>query len=149
RTALREYPIPSATATPVASTLDTEAQRKLASLGYVASTVAPVVRPDAPRAADMTSLFPILDEAAALFVQGQYAKCIPLLEKILAKDPHNLDSALRLATAYSSLGRDREAVAAFKRAEAIAPDSQDVRAYLGLHYARGKEWEKAVPLLER
>lgn len=149
RTALREYPIPSATATPIASTLDTEAQRKLASLGYVASTVAPVVSPDAPRAADMTSLFPILDEAAALFVRGQYARCIPLLEQILAKDPHNLDSALRLATAYSSLGRDREAVAAFKRAEAIAPDSQDVRTYLALHYARGKDWEKAVPLLER
>ncbi|MGZ4779999.1 MAG: sulfatase-like hydrolase/transferase, partial [Thermoanaerobaculia bacterium] len=149
RTALRDYPIPSATTTPAASTLDTEAQRKLASLGYVASTVAPVVRPDAPRAADMAPLFPILDEAAALFVRGQYAKCIPLLEQILAKDPHNLDSALRLATAYSSLGRDREAVAAFQRAEAIAPDSQDVRTYLALHYARGKDWEKAVPLLER
>ena len=65
------------------------------------------------------------------------------------KDPHNLDAALRLATAYSSLGRDEQAVAAFQRAEAIAPDSQDVRTYLALHYARGKDWQKAVPLLER
>jgi choline-sulfatase len=147
RTALREYPIPSAVQQ--TTNLDDEARRKLASLGYVASSVAPVVRKDAARPVDMAPLFPILDEAAALFVRGEYAKDIPLLQKILAKDPHNLDSALRLATAYSSLGRAEEALAAFKRAEAIAPDSQDVRTYLALHYAHGKDWPKAVPLLER
>ena len=148
RTTLREYPLPSATP-PSTANLDDEARRKLASLGYVASSVTPVVRADAPRPADMASLFPLLDEAAALFVREQYAQDIPLLEKILSKDPHNLEAALRLATAHSSLGHDAEAVAAFKRAEAIAPDSQDVRTYLALHYARGKEWQKAVPLLER
>jgi len=31
----------------------------------------------------------------------------------------------------------------------IAPESPDVRAYLGLHYARGQDWPKAVPLLEQ
>lgn len=149
RAALRDYPVPSATPAPAPANLDDEAQRKLASLGYVASTVAPVVRPDAPRPADMTALFPLLNDAAALFVRGQYAACIPLLEKILAKDPHNLDAALRLATSYSSLGRDEQAEAAFKLAQAIAPQSQDVRTYLALHYARTKEWEKAEPLLER
>jgi arylsulfatase A-like enzyme/Tfp pilus assembly protein PilF len=148
RTALREYPIPSATAAPVAGALDAEAQRKLASLGYVASSAAPVIRPDAPRPADMTALFPLLEQAAALFVREQYAACVPLLEKILTQDPQNLDAALRLATAHSSLGRNHEAEAAFERARRIAPRSQDVRTYLALHYARAKEWEKAVPLLE-
>ena len=147
RTALREYPIPSA-AQQTATTLDDEARRKLASLGYVASTVAPVVRKEAPRPSDMASLFPILDEAAALFVRGEYGKDIPLLQKILAKDPHNLDSALRLATAYSALGREKDAVDAFQKAQEIAPDSNDVRTYLALHLARGKDWQKAVPLLE-
>ena len=149
RAALRDYPIPSATTPPAASNLDDEARRKLASLGYVASSVAPVVRPDAPRPADMTDLFPLLDQAAALFVRGAYAQCIPLLEKILVRDPHNLDAALRLATSYSSLGRNAQAIAAFKRAEAIAPESQDVRTYFALHYVRTNDWEKAVPLLER
>jgi arylsulfatase A-like enzyme/Flp pilus assembly protein TadD len=149
RAALRDYPVPSTQPAPATASLDGEAQRKLASLGYVASTVAPVVRKDAPRPADMTSLFPLLDEAASLFVREQYAKCIPLLQQILEKDPHNLEAALRLATAYSSLKRDAQAVAMFQRAEAIAPDSQDVRTYLALHYARSREWEKAVPLLER
>ena len=38
---------------------------------------------------------------------------------------------------------------AFHRAEAIAPDSADVRTYLALHYAHGSEWQRAIPLLER
>lgn len=145
RAALREYPITQATPT----NLDDESRRKLASLGYIASSVTPVVRKDAPRPAEMTALFRLLDEASALFVREQYALCLPLLEQILAKDPHNLEAALRLATAHSSLGHNDQALVAFKRAEAIAPDSQDVRTYLALHYTRTKDWQKAVPLLER
>jgi len=114
-----------------------------------ASESKPIVRKDAPRPADMTSLFPILDQASGLFVREQYAEAIPLLEKIRAADPHNLDAALRLASAHSALGHDAAALAAFHRAEEIAPTSQDVQTYLALHYARGKEWPRAVPMLER
>ena len=74
---------------------------------------------------------------------------IPLLERILAEDTHNLDAALRLATAHSSLGHQKRALAAFERAREIAPRSQDVRTYLALHYMRGPDWQQAVPLLER
>jgi choline-sulfatase len=148
RAALRDYPLPSPQAA-TTENLDDEARRKLASLGYIASTVKPVIRPDAPRPADMTELYPILDEAAALFVGEQYARAIPLLERILAADPTNLDAALRLATAHSSLGHDAAALDAFRRAEGIAPDSADVRTYLALHLARGDDWPKAVPMLER
>jgi tetratricopeptide (TPR) repeat protein len=150
RVALQEYPIPSAAeAAAPASAANEEERRKLASLGYVAATSRPIVRKDAPRAADMTALFPILDEASGLFVRGEYAKSIPLFEKIVAADPYNLDAVLHLATAHSTLGHERQALDAFERAQAIAPDSPDVRTYFGLHYARTKEWQKAVPLLER
>ncbi|HYR28903.1 MAG TPA: sulfatase-like hydrolase/transferase, partial [Thermoanaerobaculia bacterium] len=149
RATLRDYPLPSAQAEATNENLDEEGRRKLASLGYVASTVKPVVRADAPRPADMVELFPILDRAAALFVAGDYAEAIPLLARILEADPTNLDAALRLATAHSSLGHEAEALAAFKRAETIAPDNADVRTYLALHLARGDEWERAVPMLER
>jgi arylsulfatase A-like enzyme/Tfp pilus assembly protein PilF len=148
RAALRDYPLPSAAAQAPAATTDEE-RKQLASLGYVSAGTKPVVRADAPRPADMASLFPTLDEAAALFVREQYPRAIPLLEQILVKDPRNLDSALRLAASYSALGRDAEALQAFKKAQTIDPQSQDVRTYLALHYERGKEWEKAVPLLER
>jgi arylsulfatase A-like enzyme/Flp pilus assembly protein TadD len=150
RAALQEYPVPTATeAAAPASAANDEERRKLASLGYVAATTKPIVRQDAPRPADMTALFPILDKASGLFVRGQYAECIPLFQRVVAADPYNLDARLHLATAHSTLGHDKEALDAYTRAQAVAPDSPDVRAYLGLHYARGKEWQKAVPLLER
>ena len=92
RGALNEYPIPSAKATAPANISDEE-RRKLASLGYVFSTSKPAVRKDAPRPADMAGLFALLDEAAGLFVRQRYAEVIPLLERIQAKDPLNLDTA--------------------------------------------------------
>ena len=149
RAALQEYPIPSMDAQQSASNLSDEEHRKLAALGYVSSVAKPVVRPDAPRPADMAPMFPILDEAARLFVQEQYAKAIPLLEQILGRDPNNLDAALRLATSHSALGHEQAAFAAYRRAEVIAPNSADVRTYMALHYARTAEWPKAVPMLER
>jgi tetratricopeptide (TPR) repeat protein len=149
RTALLEYPVPSLEEPPAKDALGPEEKRQLASLGYVSAGAVPPVRKDAPRPADMAPLFEALDQASGLFAREEYAAALPLLRKILARDPANLDTALRLATAHSALGHDDEAVAAFRRAEEISPRSADVRTYLALHYARGLEWARAVPLLER
>jgi len=149
RDALREYPLPSPGAPPALGGLGEEARRRLASLGYVGAVAAPVVRKDAPRPIDRVRLFDALDRASGLFVREEYAEAVPLYERILAEDPGNLDAALRLATAHSSLGHRERAAAAFRRAGEIAPGSPDVRTYLALHYARGEDWERAVPLLER
>jgi tetratricopeptide (TPR) repeat protein len=56
---------------------------------------------------------------------------------------------LRLASCYSALGKSGQAVALFTKAAQLAPQSPDVRVYLGLHYARTPQWERAVPLLEQ
>lgn len=149
RATLRDYPIPSGKPAPATDALDAEAQKKLESLGYVSATARPVIRKDAPVPAEMTDLFPILDRASGLFVREQYAEALPLLVQIQARDPYNLDATLRLAVAHSALGQDAKALEAFRRAEAIAPDSPDVRTYLALHYAKGADWQKAVSLLER
>jgi choline-sulfatase len=149
RKALEDYPVPSPDAGRAPAALDDDAKRRLASLGYVSAGSAPVVRRDAPRPADMTGLLASIDQASGLFAAGQYAKAIPLLEHILAVDPYNVDAALRLATSHSSLGHEPQAMDAFRKAAAIAPSSQDVRHYLALHYARTKEWARAVPLLEQ
>jgi tetratricopeptide (TPR) repeat protein len=149
RGALDDYPVPSPEAARVPAALSAEDRQKLASLGYVSATAAPVVRKDAPRPADMVRLFDALDEASALFVQAKYAQVIPLLERILAEDRYNLDATLRLATAHSALGHEAKALAAFRRAGELAPKSDDVRMYLALHYARGKDWTQAAPVLEQ
>ncbi|MDQ3171334.1 MAG: sulfatase-like hydrolase/transferase [Acidobacteriota bacterium] len=149
RTALDDYPVPSIQSAAAPQNLSAEAQRNLASLGYVSATARPIVRRDAPRPVDMASIFETIERASTLFVRGQYAQAVPVLEQILARDPHNLDAVLRLATAHSSLGRNDRAVAAFRRAAAIAPDSPDVRLYLALHYARTPAWERALGMLEQ
>jgi choline-sulfatase len=149
RKALDDYPVPSPEAARAPENLTEEARRNLASLGYVSGSAPPVVRKDAPRPGDMVGLFDVLEKASALFVEEQYEQVIPLLDKILAADPYNLDAVLRLATAHSSLGHDAKALEAFRKAAAIAPRSPDVRTYLALHYARGKDWQQAVPMLER
>jgi arylsulfatase A-like enzyme/Tfp pilus assembly protein PilF len=149
RKVLDDYPVPAPSAARPPDNLDEDARRRLASLGYIGSTAAPLVRPDAPRPADMVRLFEIIDRASGLFVQERYAEAIPLFERILAEDANNLDAALRLATSHSLLGHEGPAVAAFKRASALAPQSLDVRTYLALHYARSRDWQRAAPLLER
>jgi tetratricopeptide (TPR) repeat protein len=147
RQALRDYPVPSPSAQP--SAVSEEDQRQLAALGYIASGVQPVVRNDAPRPRDMAHLFEPLERASSLFVEERYAAAIPLLEKIRTSDPYNLMTALRLAVAHSALGHNDEALAAFRKAQALSPESPDVRAYLGLHYARTGDIANAAPLLER
>jgi len=148
RTALRDYPVPAPAAAGTPAGFDEEARRKLASLGYVGGGAAPVVRKDAPRPADMTRLFDVLERASDLFVREEYARAIPLLERIRAQDPYNLDAVLRLATAHSALGHEAPAAQAFAKAAEIAPGSPDVRVYLALHYARGHSLPRAAPLLE-
>ncbi|HVT44656.1 MAG TPA: sulfatase-like hydrolase/transferase [Thermoanaerobaculia bacterium] len=149
RQALRDYPVPSLEVQPTAQNISDEERKRLASLGYVGSDARPVVRPDAPSPRDMAHLFDDLDRASGLFVAGEYRQAIPILERILATDEHNLMTALRLAAAHSALGANDRALEAFRRAESIAPASGDVRHYLALHYMRTGEWERAIPLLEK
>ncbi len=152
RKALEDYPVPSpatARAADSLNALDKDAMRRLASLGYVSSAATPVVRKDAPRPADMTAMMEVIERASGLFEAGRYADCVPLYERVLAADPHNIDAALRLASAHSALGQNDQAIEMFKRAAAIDPNSQDVRTYLGLHYVRVKDWDRAAALLDQ
>ena len=149
RKALDDYPLPSPESARPDAALTEEARRSLASLGYVSGGSTPVVRRDAPRPADMTALFETMDRASTLFVNERYREVIPLLQQILSRDPHNLDATLRLATSHSMLGQDEPALAAFRKAAALAPKSDDVRLYLALHYTRGREWPQAAPILEK
>jgi arylsulfatase A-like enzyme/Tfp pilus assembly protein PilF len=148
RKALEDYPVPSPANARAPDSLDEDAKRRLASLGYVSSGAAPVVRKDAPRPADMTALMEVIERASGLFEAGRYEECIPLYERILAQDPKNIDAALRLASAHSALGENAKALQMFQRAAAIVPESLDVHTYLGLHYLRVKDWDRAATLLD-
>ncbi|MDQ3068571.1 MAG: sulfatase-like hydrolase/transferase [Acidobacteriota bacterium] len=149
RKALDDYPVPPLDGARVPANMSAEAQRNLASLGYVSASAAPVVRKDAPRPADMMPVLAQIEQAGRMFVEERYAQAVPLYERILERDPYNLDAALRIATSHSSLGWHAQAEQAFRRASSIAPRSPDVRVYLAMHYARTPGWERAMPMLEQ
>jgi arylsulfatase A-like enzyme/Tfp pilus assembly protein PilF len=148
RQAIRDYPIPTPAATRPED-LDREALQRLASLGYVTGGTPPRLRPDAPRAADMTPLFAELDRASGLFVAERYAEAIPVLENVLRKDPMNVTIALRLAVAHSALGHDRVAERYFDQAARIEPESLDLLHYRAMHALRVGRAAQAGPLFER
>ena len=123
RKSLDDYPIPSTAARAPAS-LDEDARRRLASLGYVSATAAPVVRPDAPRPADMTRLIAVIEKASALFAAGEYAAAIPLLRA----DPRRRRQQSRRDAAprrrrTRSLGHEPAAMDAVPPRRRLAPDS--------------------------
>lgn len=136
RNAVYDYPVPVPGASPEPASMTAEDRQKLASLGYVSGGPAPVIRRDAPRAADMLPTLALLVKASALFGAGRYADAVPMFSKILGTDKNNVAAALQLATAESLLGRRAEADRAFDRAQSIAPASSDVLFYRALHEAR-------------
>jgi choline-sulfatase len=147
RDALRAYPTPAAA--PAGAPLDDEARKRLASLGYVASSGGGGrLRPDAPSPRSMTHLFADLDRASGLFARGDYAAAVPVFATLAEADPKNPMVAVYLAVAHSMLDHDEQALQWFRRAAAVAPESADLRHYQAMHHCKRQEWEPAEPLLE-
>lgn len=153
RNAVYDYPVPVPGAPAEAASMSAADRQKLASLGYVSGGPTPVIRKNAPRAADMLPTLTLLVQASSLFSAERYGDAAVVLSKILAADPYNLAAALQLATAYSVTGRRLDAERAFARAEDIAPASDDVTFYRALHDGRyamaGGDTAAAIAAFER
>jgi arylsulfatase A-like enzyme/Tfp pilus assembly protein PilF len=146
---LRDYPVPaSGGGAGSGGQVDEATRARLAALGYTGGEGAvPPRRESAPAPKDMTHLFADLDLGSGLFLRHEYARAIPVFERLAAADPLNVTVHLRLAVASSVLGRERSALASFERALALAPESLDVRHYLGLHQLRAGRLTDAEGLL--
>ena len=148
--AVAGYPLPGqgGAATPT-TPANEEERRRLASLGYLVSGETPKSVPaDAPRAVDMAPLFADLDRSSLAFGEERWAAAAQSFERILARDPGNLMTAVRLAVCQSMLGREKAALASFELAKRIDPRSIEVRHYLGMHYLKNGQDDLAAPLLE-
>jgi Flp pilus assembly protein TadD len=97
------------------------------------------------------SLFDRLaEEATLLNKRGQYERVISLLEPH-RKDPKN-DSALfynELGMAYSQGGNLKEAIQAFREAQARDPENPVIINNLGYFYYLNKEYPRAVEQYEK
>ena len=109
--------------------LSMKAQKDLASYPVPSPEVA---RAAAPRPADMTGLFELMDKASGLFAARGIRRRRPAASTDPCAGSVNLDATLRFATAHSLLGQEKSAMDLFRRAGDIAPKSQDVRTYLGI-----------------
>ena len=142
RDALRDYPMPSLAAAPARrrSTTRTRAAAGEPRLRR-APGAAPVVR--AGRAAaggHDAALRRCIDEASGLFVREEYAAGDPAARSGSSReDPRNLDAALRLATAHSSLGHGGRGGGRVRAGRARSPPTRPTCASTcALHYARGR-----------
>jgi tetratricopeptide (TPR) repeat protein len=54
---------------------------------------------------------------------GRFARAIPLYERILLDDPHNLEALIHLGVSLAGIGRVEQGVAHLDRALAMDPDN--------------------------
>jgi tetratricopeptide (TPR) repeat protein len=141
--------IPASDRQPPSASLDQEAVKRLAVLGYVGWESPAPIRDDSPIPREMTHLFDDLDTGARLFGREDYEASIRIFERVLAEDPENLMVTVRLAVAHSLLGNRELAERLFARARQIHPGSIDLQHYLAMHYFRFRRWDLAAPLFEQ
>jgi tetratricopeptide (TPR) repeat protein/tRNA A-37 threonylcarbamoyl transferase component Bud32 len=96
-------------------------------------------------------------EKERLFIEARYAsvterdppKRIRLLEELVRKYPDDKETHYELGLAYTSLGREREAIAEVEKAISIDPRFASAVNELGYLYARFGDFSKAARYFER
>ena len=96
----------------------------------------------APRDADYGA-------AEEAFKAGKYAAAIPLLEKVVARDPKNADAWNRLGFSNRKLGKYPAALADYEKALSINPDHLGANEYLGELYLETGDMPKAEERLAK
>ncbi len=82
-------------------------------------------------------------QAVALVHQGRYVTAVPLLVRVISRDPRNADAYEYLGYSFERLGERRAARVFYRRALEIDPDHRRVNGYLGALYLEGGEVAKA------
>lgn len=80
---------------------------------------------------------------------GKYADAIPLLQKVVERDPKNADAWNYLGFSNRKLGKFPEALADYEKALAINPDHLGANEYLGELYLQTGDMPKAEERLAK
>ena len=119
--------------TPEQADLDKKTLESLAALGYIgAPATAKKTAPSQPLAdpKDKLQIFSAVQQAGELIVKDQYAAAAQALESALREEPGMSQAMLMLGTAYSELGRTKEAKAQFDLV--LKDDPQSVQGLIGM-----------------
>jgi arylsulfatase A-like enzyme/Tfp pilus assembly protein PilF len=131
-------------AAPDKDTLDPETLQRLAALGYVGG--GPRVDPRAvlPDPKDKIALFGRMGRARALAKEEKYEEAVSEMGAVVAEDPGVIDAHITLGGWLRQLKRLDDAIASYKRALEIQPDSEQALSALADAYRAEGRPEAAV-----
>ncbi|MDR1920904.1 MAG: tetratricopeptide repeat protein [Candidatus Adiutrix sp.] len=84
-----------------------------------------------------------------LFAQGRPQEALDGLEEFLQTEPDNVRALSDLGAIRQALGQGEEAIAAFQKAAALAPDNQTAGTNLALALIAARKWPAAREQLNR
>ena len=116
-------------------TIDSEAEERLAALGYVAGSVS-LKKLDGPARGDpkdKIELYNLMKEAASLSGEGRVDDAIAAVRQALARDPDIVEGYMLLGNFYKKAARPADAIAAYR--DALARDSEHQNALFSLALA--------------
>ncbi len=80
---------------------------------------------------------------------GHWEKAIPLLEKVLAITPGDLDTRMHLAEAYGAANQYDKACQHLEKVLQTSPNSVGAVRALGMIHSRRRDYQRAIEYLER
>ena len=133
------------------SSLSPQQEAKLRALGYVAGGGenkgggAETAGAD-PK--DKIEIANLMAEANFLVEEDKYQQAIPMLQKVVAKDPGVAAAYTALGSAWTALGKYAQATAALRKAVELRPESVMAHYELGMALFQTGELKAAAPEFE-
>jgi tetratricopeptide (TPR) repeat protein len=92
---------------------------------------------------------PRLTEGVQLFQQGRFEEAMTLFQKVIEKDPDNVDAHYNLALSLLRSGKQDEAIFFLEKIKEMKPDMMEIYLALGECYFNKDENDKAVSYFEK
>lgn len=128
--------------------LTTEQTENLHALGYMGSDAAASNDSNADTGPDPKQRIANANQFYEALIQtekGRYEEAVPLLEELLAKEPHTLSAYLLLGRAYVALKEYQKAIAPLQHVVATTPDNSLAHYELGCALVKIGQWNEAAP----
>lgn len=124
--------------------IDPEEAKKLAALGYLGSTAKPQAGP-LPDPKDGIPELTAMMDARRFADEGNHQAAVERFRRIVEKNPLLSDAWNLLAISYEALGRNDEAIAAYRKAIEHTPTlAGEFALRLSAVYMRMRRWDDAV-----
>jgi choline-sulfatase len=145
---LRDFFVRSsgAAATETKAAVDPEVAARLAALGYVSGSSTPAPSGVDPK--DKVAVANALHDAVVSVEDGDFAKAVPLLEKVTATEPDIWVAQLNLGVARARQRQYARALAPLRKAIAMQPDVMIARYELGVALYETGDLKSAASELE-